>query len=143
MRERGVHQAIVFVGDDDRARRSAAAFTAQFESLGGQVLDEATLGDNVDYSDAIKAALTDAPPDAGILLLMRPQTARLLMPQLHLANVTQPVFATSLIYAGGDNATARRRIPRHPGRGILRRAVAVRRPARPARSRRHCRATGS
>ncbi|HET6914203.1 MAG TPA: penicillin-binding protein activator [Rhodanobacteraceae bacterium] len=108
MRERGVHQAIVFVGDDDRARRSAAAFKAQFESLGGQVLDEATLGDNVDYSDAIKAALTDAPPDAGILLLMRPQTARLLMPQLHLANVTQPVFATSLIYAGGDNTTADR-----------------------------------
>lgn len=109
MVERGVRQAIVFVGNDDRARRSSAAFKAQFESLGGQVLSEATLSnDNVDYSDAIKTALTDAPPDAGILLLMRPQTARLLMPQLHLANVTQPVFATSLIYAGGDNATADR-----------------------------------
>ena len=109
MGERGVHQSIVFLGDDDRARRSAAAFKAQFESLGGQVLSETTLAsDNVDYSDAIKAALTDAPPDAGILLLMRPQTARLLMPQLHLANVTQPVFATSLIYAGTDNATADR-----------------------------------
>ena len=73
------------------------------------MLSETTLAsDNVDYSDAIKAALTDAPPDAGILLLMRPQTARLLMPQLHLANVTQPVFATSLIYAGTDNATADR-----------------------------------
>jgi outer membrane PBP1 activator LpoA protein len=109
MNERGVRQAIVFVGSDDRARRSAAAFKAQFESLGGQVLSEASLNsDNVDYSDAIKASLTDAPPDAGILLLMRPQTARLLMPQLHLANVTQPVFATSLVYAGGDNATADR-----------------------------------
>src|SRR5690242_8097540 len=109
MSERGAHQAIVFMGDDDRARRSAAAFKAQFESLGGQVLSETTLGnDNVDYSDPIKAALTDAPPDAGILLLMRPQTARLLMPQLHLASIAQPVFATSLIYAGTDNATADR-----------------------------------
>ncbi|HET6913554.1 MAG TPA: penicillin-binding protein activator [Rhodanobacteraceae bacterium] len=109
MSERGVHQAIVFMGNDDRARRSEAAFKAQFESLGGQVLSETTLSnDNVDYSDAIKAALTDAPPDAGILLLMRPQTARVLMPQLHLAQTTQPVFATSLIYAGADNATADR-----------------------------------
>ena len=109
MNERGVHQAVVFMGNDDRAKRSAAAFKAQFESLGGQVLGETTLGnDNVDYSGAIQAALANAPPDAGILLLMRPQTARVLMPQLHLANVTQPVFATSLVYAGGDNATADR-----------------------------------
>jgi outer membrane PBP1 activator LpoA protein len=109
MSERGIHQAIVFTGNDDRARRAAVAFKAQFESLGGQVLSEATLSnDNVDYSDAIKAALTDAPPDAGILLLMRPQTARVLMPQLHLANATQPVFATSLVYSGGDNTTADR-----------------------------------
>ncbi|HEX6612751.1 MAG TPA: penicillin-binding protein activator [Rhodanobacteraceae bacterium] len=107
--ERGVRQVVVFIGSDDRARRAAAAFKAQFESLGGQVLSEATLGnDNVDYSDPIHAALGDAPPDAGILLLMRPQTARLLMPQLHLANVTQPVFATSMIYSGGDNPTADR-----------------------------------
>ncbi|HET9836442.1 MAG TPA: penicillin-binding protein activator [Rhodanobacteraceae bacterium] len=109
MTERGMHQAIVFVGSDERARRAAGAFKAQFESLGGQVLSEATLGSsNVDYSDAIKAALTNAPPDAGILLLMRPQTARVLMPQLHLVNATQPVFATSLVYAGGDNTTADR-----------------------------------
>ncbi|HEX7128603.1 MAG TPA: penicillin-binding protein activator [Rhodanobacteraceae bacterium] len=107
--ERGVRQVVVFIGSDDRARRAAAAFKAQFESLGGQVLSEASLSNgNVDYSDAIHAALGDAPPDAGIVLLMRPQTARLLMPQLHLANATQPVFATSLIYAGGDNATADR-----------------------------------
>lgn len=109
MHERGVHQAIVFMGDDDRARRSAAAFKAQFESLGGQVLSETTLSnDNVDYSGAIEASLANPPADAGILLLMRPQTARVLMPQLHLANVTQPVFATSLIYAGTDNATSDR-----------------------------------
>lgn len=109
MSERGVRQAIVFTGNDDRARRAAGAFKAQFQSLGGQVLGEATLSnDNVDYSDAIKATLADAPPDAGILLLMRPQTARVLMPQLHLANVVQPVFASSLVYAGNDNATADR-----------------------------------
>ena len=109
MSERGIKQAIVFVSNDDRARRAASAFKAQFESLGGQVTSQTELSaGNVDYSEQIKAALANAGDGSGILLLMRAQTARLLMPQLKLANATQPVFATSLIYAGGDNATADR-----------------------------------
>ncbi|HJU27474.1 MAG TPA: penicillin-binding protein activator [Rhodanobacteraceae bacterium] len=109
MNERGVHRAIVFLTDEDRARRAASAFKAQFESLGGQIATQATLPtDNVDYSAQIDAALADAGEGSGILLLMRAQTARLLLPQLKLAGSTQPVFATSLVYAGGDNATADR-----------------------------------
>jgi outer membrane PBP1 activator LpoA protein len=109
MSERGVKQAIVFVSNDDRAKRAASAFKAQFESLGGQVSSQTELlAGSVDYSEQIKAALANAGGGSGILLLMRTQTARLLMPQLKLAGATQPVFATSLIYAGGDNATADR-----------------------------------
>ncbi|HJU08701.1 MAG TPA: penicillin-binding protein activator [Rhodanobacteraceae bacterium] len=107
MSERGVKQAIVFVSNDDRAKRAASAFKAQFESLGGQVTSQTELATgNVDYSDQVKAALANAGEGSGILLLMRAQTARLLMPQLKLAGATQPVFATSLVYGGGDNATA-------------------------------------
>lgn len=109
MNDRGIKQAIVFLSTDDRAKRAATAFKAQFESLGGQVASQVVLAsDDVDYSGQIKAALAGAGDGSGILLLLRAQTARLLMPQLKLASVTQPVFATSLTYAGGDNATADR-----------------------------------
>lgn len=109
MTERGIHQAIVFMASDNRAGRAEAAFKAQFESIGGQVLSENKLGNNnVDYSGAITSAMTNASADAGILLLLRPQAARLLLPQLHLANVTQPVFATSLIYTGTSAPNADR-----------------------------------
>src|SRR5579885_1734838 len=107
MSERGVKQAIVFLSNDDRAKRAASAFKAQFESLGGQVASQVELpAGDVDYSEQIKAALANAGEGSAILLLMRAQTARLLMPQLKLAGATQPVFATSLVYGGGDNATA-------------------------------------
>lgn len=107
MNERGVHQVIVFMGDDDPSKRAAGAFKVQFESLGGRVLNQTTLPSHgVNYSDQVKSALSVAPEGSGILLLLRPQQARLLMPQLHLAGAKQPVFATSLVYAGSDNATA-------------------------------------
>ncbi len=109
MSERGVKQAIVFLTHDDSARRAAAAFKTQFESLDGKVTSQTELPvGNVDYSDAIKAAMANAGDGSGILLLMRAQTARLLMPQLKLAGAPQPVFATSLIYTGGDNPIADR-----------------------------------
>jgi outer membrane PBP1 activator LpoA protein len=39
---------------------------------------------------------------------MKPQQARLLVPQLRLAKNTLPVFATSHVYAGSDDATSDR-----------------------------------
>jgi outer membrane PBP1 activator LpoA protein len=44
--------------------------------------------------------------DAGIFISMRPQDARLLLPQLQLARVALPVFGTSHVYAGVDDAGA-------------------------------------
>lgn len=107
--QRGLHKAIVFLVNDDRAKRAASAFKAQFESLGGQVLNQTTLPTSgVDYAAEIRIALANAGDDAGILILLRPQTARLLLPQLKLAGARQPVFATSLAYAGSDSPTADR-----------------------------------
>lgn len=70
MSERGLKQAIVFLSNDDRARRAASAFKVQFESLGGRVTQVTLPSDNVDYSNQIKAALSNAGGDSGILLLM-------------------------------------------------------------------------
>ncbi|MGB3269671.1 MAG: penicillin-binding protein activator, partial [Rhodanobacter sp.] len=46
--------------------------------------------------------------DTGIFISMRPNQARLLMPQLRIAQVSLPVFATSHVYTGGDDAPANR-----------------------------------
>lgn len=56
------------------------------------------------------AAATPAPIEAGngsgIFISMRPEQARLLLPQLQVAHVALPVFGTSHIYAGVDDASA-------------------------------------
>ena len=46
--------------------------------------------------------------DSGIFISMRPNEARLLLPQLRIAQVNLPVFATSHVYAGSDDAAADR-----------------------------------
>ncbi len=107
----------------DWAERAALAFRAQFESHNGQVIGEARVQDNeVNFSTMIAKAMTGvqqtgaapslpgAAPlpnsttvesDIGIFITMRPQQARLLMPQIKLAGYTGiPVYATSHIYAG-------------------------------------------
>lgn len=125
MVERGYRRAVVITATDDWAERAALSFRAQFESQNGQVLSEARIQENeINYSNVIRQALASIPPvkrapslvgstteatpaaesDLGIFISMRPQQARLLMPQLKLAGYTAvPVFATSHIYAGGAN----------------------------------------
>src|SRR5262249_18046058 len=102
MRERGVTRAVVITATEDWAERAALAFRAQFENRNGQVIGEARVQDNeVNFSTMIRQALTGvaaasapppgaaaapaAPPDTGIFISMRPQQARLLLPQLKLA----------------------------------------------------------
>ncbi|HET6804545.1 MAG TPA: penicillin-binding protein activator [Frateuria sp.] len=60
-------------------------------------------------STAAAPAMAPAPTgDTGIFISMRPEQARLLLPQLHVAHIGLPVFGTSHIYAGVDDAAADR-----------------------------------
>ena len=103
----GLHAAIVFRADNDTASRTFDAFKTQFESLGGQIANDIVLPQgSVDFADQIQAALAGSGSDTGIVALLRPEQARLLLPQLKLARSTLPVFATSMVYAGTENPTA-------------------------------------
>ncbi|WNL47001.1 penicillin-binding protein activator [Dyella sp. BiH032] len=108
MVERGLHVAYVVVSGEDFGQRAANAFKAELEARGGKVAGMATLnGSSVNYASLIAGLnAADAGPDAGVFISMRPQQARLLVPQLRLARVNLPVFATSHVYAGVDDAGA-------------------------------------
>jgi outer membrane PBP1 activator LpoA protein len=120
----------VAISDDDFAQRAAAAFKAEFEARGGHVAGQTQVaGGSVNYRDAIAAlgihdeapspapAPTPAPAGtsaepaagvapgggAGIFISMHPEQARLLLPQLRVARIELPVFATSHIYGGSDD----------------------------------------
>lgn len=112
----GLVRAAVIAADTDWAERAALAFRAQFESRGGSITGEARVRESdVNYKGAVlqaAAALADTtrqddgalrretPADAGVFISMRPQQARLLAPQLKLAGVNVPVFATSHVNSG-------------------------------------------
>lgn len=103
----GLHAAIVFRADGDTAARTFDAFKTQFESLGGQVANDVVLPDgSVDFASQIQAALAGSGAETGIVALLRPEQARLLLPQLKLARSTLPVFATSMVYDGTEDPTA-------------------------------------
>jgi len=107
MRERGITRAAILAADTDWAERAARAFRAQFEAGGGSVTGETRLRDkDVNYATAITQATANlgSDPDSGLFISMRPQQARLLLPQLKIANVAAPVFATSHVYSGDTNA---------------------------------------
>ena len=110
MIERGLHNAYVLISGDDFAKRAAAAFKAELEAKGGQVAGSAQLPANgVNDGDAINALNAgSAGTDAGIFISMRAEQARLLLPQLRVQRINLPVFGTSHIYGGSDNATADR-----------------------------------
>lgn len=127
MIERGIKSAVIITATDDWAERSALAFRAQLENHNGVVLGDARLKDGeINYAAAIRQVMNavpttgqapqlpgaaaspdaDAPaaPTVAVFISMRPQQARLLLPQLRLAGYTGvPVFATSHIYAGNPD----------------------------------------
>jgi outer membrane PBP1 activator LpoA protein len=130
MLQQGISHAVVITATEDWAERAALAFRAQFESRNGQILGEARVENGeVNYSAMIRQTLASvptsssapslpgaapvapvpgaaapAPVDTGVFISMRPQQARLLLPQLKLAGYTNiPVLATSHIYAGNYN----------------------------------------
>jgi outer membrane PBP1 activator LpoA protein len=104
--ERGLHAAYVIISSDDFAQRAAGAFKAELLSRGGQVVTQATLAAGaINYASTIGGMNIPAEqPDAAVFISMRPEQARLLLPQLRIAHVTLPVFGTSHIYAGNDDA---------------------------------------
>ena len=107
MLARGITRAAIAVASADWAERAARAFRAQFEAGGGAIAGEARLDDkDVDYGGAIRQATgtLGAEADAGVFVSLRPQQARLLLPQLRIAGVAAPVYATSHVYAGDANA---------------------------------------
>jgi hypothetical protein len=110
MVERGLHNAYVLISGDDFAKRAAVAFKAELEAKGGQIAGSAQLpSSGVNDGDAINALnVGSAGTDAGIFISMRTEQARLLLPQLRVARINLPVFATSHIYGGSDNASADR-----------------------------------
>lgn len=104
MNSQGLREAVLFLADASSAQRAARAFRAQFESHGGNIIGTATLARNeVNYADAINALMAEAGPDTGVFIAMPPQQGRLLVPQLRIAKITQPLFATSHIYGVESN----------------------------------------
>ncbi|WP_109123816.1 penicillin-binding protein activator [Dyella sp. C11] len=118
MADNGITNAWAIVSSDDFAQRAAKSFKAEFEARGGKVAGTGNLtGTGVNFASTISGL--GVPTDAadasatgtnnnGIFISMRPQQARLLLPQLKLARVNLPVFGTSHIYAGVDDAGANR-----------------------------------
>ena len=117
MLELGITRAALIGAQTDWAERAGRAFRAQFESRGGAIIGESRLAESAfNYkAEILQAASTIAdtsagegsariaPADAGIFISMRPQQARLLVPQLKLAGINAPVFATSHVNAGELN----------------------------------------
>ena len=103
--ERGLHTAYVIISGDDFAQRAAGAFKAELLARGGQVASQASLPSGVNYGSVIGGmGIPGNRPDAAVFISMRPEQARLLLPQLRIAHVDLPVFATSHIYGGADDA---------------------------------------
>lgn len=121
MIERGLRHAFVLTSADDFAQRAASAFKAELDARGGQLDGSSTLTDFAEIPAELKArgskpgataepaangAAPEAAGDTGIFISMRPAQARTLLPQLLIADLHLPVFATSHIYAGIDDAAA-------------------------------------
>ncbi|WP_430387773.1 penicillin-binding protein activator [Dyella sp. 20L07] len=119
MVEGGMLSAYVIVSNDDFAQRAAKAFKAEMEARGGKIAGMGNVANSgVNYASTISglgipassgdASDTSTTNNTGIFISMRPQQARMLLPQLKLARVNLPVIGTSHIYAGQDDAGANR-----------------------------------
>ncbi|MEO8671505.1 MAG: penicillin-binding protein activator [Tahibacter sp.] len=104
--ELGLREAAVIAATDDWAERASLAFRVQYESLGGAIVGEARIKDSeVNYAAAIRQAAGNFQHATGtaVFISMRPQQARLLMPQFKLAGLSLPVYGSSHVYAGSVN----------------------------------------
>lgn len=109
MADRGIRTATVIVSTDDFARRAGNAFKAEWQARGGTLAGQVTLDSaSIDFASQLSEPVGEDPATSGVFISMKPQQARLLLPQLRLAKNTLPVFATSHVYGGGDDPSADR-----------------------------------
>ncbi|KGI77066.1 penicillin-binding protein activator [Oleiagrimonas soli] len=131
MLTQGLKRAYVVVSTEDFAQRAGQAFAREFTAQGGQIVGQLSLDPktiNVSQqlatiappaasarastdkqaADAYNQRVAQLENGSGIFISMRPEQARLVMPQLRLAQMRQPVFATSHVYGGYDNPDADR-----------------------------------
>jgi len=100
---RGLRRVAVLVATEEWSERTALAFRAQFEQLGGAVAGAARLPpEAVDYAAQIAQAAGNGPD--GVFVAVRPQQGRLLVPQLRARGMQNlPIIATSHIYSGNPS----------------------------------------
>jgi outer membrane PBP1 activator LpoA protein len=109
MADRGMKTATSIVSTDDFARRAGNAFRAEWQARGGTLVGQITLdSSSIDFASQLSEPVGQDPATSGVFISMKPQQARLLIPQLRLAKNSLPVFATSHIYGGNDDPTADR-----------------------------------
>ncbi len=100
----GIRQAIVFHASDSRSSRAAIAFQAQFEAGGGTVRAVQTLPvGSVDYAALIKAAAPNLADNGGIFIAAPLEQARLLVPQIRVAQLQQLIVATPQVFSTHSN----------------------------------------
>jgi outer membrane PBP1 activator LpoA protein len=85
---------------------AAAAAPAALASSSSTSAPDSTGGTSLQSTQASDAGTVSG--DTGIFISMRPSQARILIPQLLASSVQLPVFATSHIYEGSDDASANR-----------------------------------
>lgn len=117
--QRGLVRVVTVGGRDELAQRTLEAFRSRHLQAGGEVLADITLPPSgVDFKREISSALagaglpTSAPVDLSIphnpgfdavFLAVRPEQARLLVPQLKLAGLLGlPMIGTSMLHAVDD-----------------------------------------
>lgn len=109
MADRGMKTATSIVSTDDFARRAGNAFRAEWQARGGTLAGQITLDSgSIDFASQLSEPVGQDPATSGVFISMKPQQARLLIPQLRLAKNNLPVFATSHVYGGSDDPAADR-----------------------------------
>lgn len=121
LNQRGLLRVLAVAGQDELAQRTLEAFRARHAQAEGQLVAVATLPTSgVDYRGAIRDAQTAAglplesprdltlPFDPGVdavFIAVRPEQARLLLPQLKMAGLSNvPTIGTSMLHVVDDNS---------------------------------------
>lgn len=111
-------RVVAVVSADDAAQRALAMLRQRLEASGGSILAEIVIDETqVNHQERIRLGLqgaglpTSRPPDLNLphdpgfdalVLAVRPQAARLVVPQLKLFGLSEvPMLSTSLIFANG------------------------------------------